>query len=57
MRNQYYYYFDLPKIGSVGPAHQKNKLSSPYSKKSLLVNFFINSIAHQFNRFMILRNL
>ena len=30
MLNQYYHYFDLAKIGSVGHVQQKIKLPSPY---------------------------
>ena len=32
MRNQYYYYFDRQKLGSIGPVQQKINLFSPKNK-------------------------
>ena len=32
MSNQYYFYFDMPKIRSVGPVRQKIKLPLPKGK-------------------------
>ena len=53
MWNQYYYYFHLSNLGSVGPVQQKTKLPSPYYNVlalSCMILYHLQHLKH-FNPF------